>query len=264
MLLKRHLAAAGMAAAALTLVAAVLTGQPQAPAPVLHPDLAVTTVPAGGVQAAARYGWGKVVAGDEFNYIGAPDPAKWMVYNGPGHAGKGVRSPNAWKIGSGAATVTGNAYGTTGGMAAKFAAQKYGRWEVRMRTSVRDPKYHPVLLLWPNPGTTRTCPEIDYAESLTDTTVVKFNVHYACAGPHPYQSQAARKIDTTQWHNYAVQWSPAGITGYIDGILWFTDRTPAHQPPGAMHQTLQLDWFPITGKATKPSWMQIDWVRVYK
>jgi hypothetical protein len=31
-----------------------------------------------------------------------------------------------------------------------------------------------------------------------------------------------------------------------------------------MHQTLQLDWFPITGKATKPSWMQVDWVRVYK
>jgi hypothetical protein len=30
-----------------------------------------------------------------------------------------------------------------------------------------------------------------------------------------------------------------------------------------MHQTLQLDWFP-TGKPTKASWMQVDWVRVYR
>jgi licheninase len=30
-----------------------------------------------------------------------------------------------------------------------------------------------------------------------------------------------------------------------------------------MHQTIQLDWFP-NGTATKPSQMQVDWVRVYK
>jgi hypothetical protein len=29
-----------------------------------------------------------------------------------------------------------------------------------------------------------------------------------------------------------------------------------------MHQTIQLDWFP-DGTATKPSQMQVDWVRVY-
>jgi hypothetical protein len=30
-----------------------------------------------------------------------------------------------------------------------------------------------------------------------------------------------------------------------------------------MRQTVQLDWFP-DGAATKPSQLQLDWIRVYK
>ena len=75
--------------------------------------------------------------------------------------------------------------------------------------------------------------------------------------------RAAKTIDTTQWHNYAVEWTPAGITGYLDGSLWFVDTNPAHQPTVGMHQTVQLDWFP-NGTPTKPSQMQVDWIRVYK
>ena len=60
-----------------------------------------------------------------------------------------------------------------------------------------------------------------------------------------------------------MEWTSAGITGYIDGVKTFTDTNPAHQPGVGMHQTLQLDWFP-DGGATTPSQMQVDWVRVYK
>jgi hypothetical protein len=214
-----------------------------------------------GIQAAVVNGWGPVVAGDEFSYTGPPDPAKWKVYNSGGHAGQGIRSPSAWAVAGGVATVSGDSAGTTGGMSAKFAQQQYGRWEARMKTSARDPKYHPVLILWPNNNTSPTCAEIDYAEGTSDTTRIKFFLHCACDGPD-YQVQAARTIDTTQWHNYAVQWSPAGITGYIDGAPWFTDTNPAHQPTVGMHQTVQLDWFP-DGTPTKPSQMQVGWVRVY-
>ena len=86
-----------------------------------------------GTQAAVVHGWGPVVAGDEFNYAGPPDPAKWKVYAGPGHAGKGIRSPDALAVGGGVLTVSGDAAGTTGGMSARFAQQRYGRWEARMR-----------------------------------------------------------------------------------------------------------------------------------
>jgi hypothetical protein len=244
--------------------AAATTGSTPAAAPVAAAPVAARAAVAAtsGSQAATARGWGAVVAGDEFSKAGAPDSTKWSVFKGTGHAGKGVRSPQAWSVANGVATVSGNSAGTTGGMSAKFAQQKYGKWETRMRTSDRDPKYHPVLILWPNNNTSPNCAEIDYAEGSTNTTQIKFFLHYACGGSN-FQTTAAKTIDTTQWHNYAVEWTPASITGYIDGVKTFSDANRAHLPSVGMHQTLQLDWFP-DGSATKPSQMQVDWVRVYK
>ncbi len=230
---------------------------PAQPGPAAGQALATT---GDGAQAAAAFGWGPVLTGDEFSYTGAPDRTKWSVYNSAGHAGKGLRSPQAWSVANGVATVSGDAAGTTGGMSAKFAEQRYGRWETRMKTNSRDPKYHPVLIL--NNNAAPNCAEIDYAEGSSVTSVMRFFLHYACGGAD-FQTTAATPVDSTQWHNYAVEWTPAGISGYVDGVKTFTDPNPAHQPSVAMKQTLQLDWFP-DGSATKPSQMQVDWVRVYK
>jgi hypothetical protein len=216
-----------------------------------------------GTQAATTFGWGGIVAGDEFSNTGAPDSTKWSVFNGAGHHGKGIRSPQAWSVANGVATVNGDDAGTTGGMSAKFAQQKYGRWESRMKTNARDPQYHPVMILWPNDNSSSNCAEIDYAEGSADTSKMKFFLHHACGEGSAVQTTAATPVDSTQWHNYAVEWTPAGITGYIDGVKTFSDTNPAHQPTVGMHQTLQLDWFP-DGSPTKPSQMQVDWVRVYK
>jgi hypothetical protein len=216
-------------------------------------------VVAAGTTAAEKHGWGSVVAGDEFSYTGAPDSTKWVVYNSAGHNGKGVRSPAAWNVANGAATVTGNPDGTTGGMAAKFARRTYGRWEARVKTNARDPKYHPVLLLWPEAGQGTTCPEIDYMEGGSITTRTDFYLHYGC---EPKQTYSIQSIDQTHWHTYAVEWTPDHVYGYIDGVKWFSDTTKEHIPTGVMFQTIQLDWFP-DGTATKTSTMTIDWIRVY-
>ncbi|MFC7849826.1 family 16 glycosylhydrolase [Arthrobacter sp. NPDC057388] len=250
--------AAAAPAAAANSAAPKAAAVPARPAPA--PAKAAPGTAGNGTQAANALGWGSVVAGDEFNYTGTPDRTKWSVYNSAGHAGKGVRSPQAWSVANGVATVSGDSAGTTGGMSAKFANQKYGRWETRMKTNKRDSEYHPVLILNPVIESS-TCDEVDYAESTADTTLVKFFLHYACSGEK--QTYSAKAVDTTQWHNYAVEWTPAGITGYIDGVKTFTDTNPAHQPSGSVHQTLQLDWFP-DGTSTTPSQMQVDWVRVYK
>lgn len=114
----------------------------------------------------------------------------------------------------------------------------------------------------PDNNASPDCAEIDYAEGTSDTAVMKFFLHYSCSGPNR-QSNSAHTIDTTQWHNYAVAWTPAGITGYIDGMSWFTGTDPARQPAVGMHQTVQLDWFP-DGTLTKPSQMQLAGIRVYK
>ncbi|MBT2533452.1 glycoside hydrolase family 16 protein [Arthrobacter sp. ISL-48] len=218
-----------------------------------------------GTQAAQLLNWGPVTKGDEFNYTGAPDPAKWSVYDSVGHAGNGLRVPTVWNADGAVMRVSGDANGSTGGMGAKFdVGTVYNRVETRMRTGVRDQEYHPVLIVWPDGGWTSTsCPEIDYAEGGADTTLMQTFLHWpnTCAG----QSTESRVLDTTQWHNYAVEWTAAGVKTYIDGVLLFADTNAAHIPTGPMHQTIQLDWFPGDSAATnpQPSWMEVDWTREY-
>jgi hypothetical protein len=211
-------------------------------------------------RAAARYGWGRVVAGDEFNYTGAPDRRKWRVYSSRGHAGRGWRRPSAWRVNGATATVTGNVRGTTGGMAA-LHGQKYGRWEARMRTSRRDPKYHPNILLWPHARGTKNCPEVNFAESTNNPKLAKFFLHYGCQNRGLTRGRKA--VDMTRWHNYAVEWTATRVTGYIDGRVWFRDDNRRHVPQIAMHATIQLDWMPNPAK-TRRTTMSVDWIRVYR
>ncbi|MDQ0678709.1 hypothetical protein QFZ30_002091 [Arthrobacter pascens] len=211
-----------------------------------------------GNTAAAAHNWGSVVTGDEFNYVGAPDSLKWNVYNSAGHAGNGLRSPTQVTIDGTKMVMNGTPNGTTAGMSAKFANQKYGRWEVRAAGS-GDNEYHMVSILWPDSENWPCDGEMDYAETTGDWNVINFFHHYSCSNS---QTSASKALDVSQFHNYAVDWSPAGITGYVDGVQWFQDNTVSHQPPGSMHQTLQLDWFPDS-TADGGGEMRVDWVRVY-
>lgn len=215
-------------------------------------------------EAAVVHGWGEPVARDEFDRVGPP-AGHWSVYDGPGHHGNGLRRPSAWHGDGAVMTVRGTADGTTGGMSADWTGSdsRYGRWEVRMRTSVRDPRYHAVLLLWPQDGYLRgKCDgEVDFSESTKDLTLTRFFLHYGCDNR---QIRAAIPNDTTRWHNYAVEWTAGGITGYLDGRPWFSHRDPAHLPPRPMHATIQLDYFPEDGTGPlRPTWMSVDWIRQY-
>jgi hypothetical protein len=226
------------------------------------PRVPVTSSPTahpGAREAAARYGWGQVVAGDEFNYQGPPDSARWRVYDSPGHAGQGKRRPSAWQVDGAAATVTGDIEGTTGGMAYR-EGQKHGRWEARMKIDVRARNYHPVILLWPD-MTTPECPEVNFAEGTNNTRLAKFFLHYNCE--EGGKSRSTTPVDMTRWHNYAVEWTPTHITGYVDGFPYFVDSNRYHLPQVAMHPCIQLDWFPTKAK-TKRTTMRVDWIRVYR
>ena len=207
--------------------------------------------------AAAAHDWGPVIYGDEFNYVGAPDPARWSVYDSAGNGGKGQRRRSQVTVDGSELVITGTPDGTTGGMSAVFDHRTYGRWETRMRVPSRDSHYHPVLILWPVDGNWPCDGEIDFAEASHDISLMHFFNHYSCANQQTY---AAQTIDATQWHDYAVEVTPAAVVGYIDGVEWFRDS--AHLPPTPMHQTIQLDWFP-DGSTTQQSSLQVDWVRDY-
>jgi hypothetical protein len=223
---------------------------------------AATPAPTTGTEAGVAFGWGTPAFQDGFNYSSlATLDANWSRYNGAGHSGNGVRSPAAWTLDGQYLTVTGDSTGTTGGMSHRDRGRTYGRWEVRMRVPSRDTEYHPVLILWPDQGrvAANNCAEIDFSESTSNVTVNKFFLHHSCSGA---QQSVQQTVDMTQWHNYAVEWRAGRVTGWIDGVQWFSTTDPTMVPSDPAHLTMQLDWFP-DGTPVATSTMQIDWAKVY-
>ena len=168
---------------ALGVAALLLTGcwgpSPKPEETTAAPDATATPTPSTSTtgSAATDLNWGTPTAGDEFNYTGAPDATKWSVYRSIGHAGNGIRSPQQVTVDGSKVVITGTADGTTAGMSAKFANQKYGRWEIRAAGS-GDNEYHMVSLLWPDSRNWPCDGEVDYAETTGQWDVIKFFHHY--------------------------------------------------------------------------------------
>lgn len=202
---------------------------------------------------------------DEFNGASL-DTAKWDVYDGPGNAGNGTRSPAAVTEHDGLLTINGSADAVSGGLS-DLAPQRYGRWEVRMRTAPEPGAsglpYHPVLLLWPADGgggvtAGGTGGELDFAEADTGSGLMTAHMHPPSGGK---QQQYTRPLDLAQWHTYAIQWTPTTISGWIDGTPWYSTSTPALQPGGPMNLAIQLDANEPSGLV--PATMDVDWVHIY-
>jgi hypothetical protein len=209
--------------------------------------------------AAKLLGWGQPMRTEEFD---GPLGKEWLIYNGAGHDGDGKRSPEALSFSDGLMTMSGDSDGKTGGMAWQ-PGQKYGRWEVRMKAPASDPTYHAVLLLWPDKEDWPVGGEVDFAEMTDESRQhTKYFLHY---GKDNRQEQGEVAVDATQWHNWAVEWTPDHIIAYLDGKEWYRSDNQKNLPPRAMHLTIQLDWFPDDGDDDiTPSQLQVDWAKEYK
>lgn len=199
---------------------------------------ATTTVGVGaGTTAGGRYGWGTP---QETRFTGPAALANgWSVYDSPGHNGWGRRTPEAISFVDGAMMITGDAAGNTAGLSWDIG-QMYGAWEVRVKVPEGAADYHAVALLWPDAENWPVGGEIDFMEILGDSerqTVSHF-LHYSAQN---LTESAATEVDATQWHNYAVSWTPEAITMYIDGVAVFRSTNRSRFPPGPMHLALQLD-----------------------
>jgi hypothetical protein len=225
--------------------------------------------------AASKLGWGAPLgSSDEFEYTGAPVSAKWGVYNGPGHDGNGVRSPARVTVANGKMVLTGLANGDSAGLEHRFD-QQYGRWEVRCRSFANATSngndYHPVLIIWPTSGNWPEDGEYDFLEDGTPgAQTAESYIHY----PHPANVSVQQEhftksgVDLTQFHNFAIEWTPNGITTWIDGVQWYTvsggggpnGRSDIQDMPSG-HLTVQLDNFDGTNQT--PATFEVEWVRVY-
>ena len=213
-------------------------------------------VTAEGTTAAATQGWGEPVRTDDFT----DGTSGWSIYDGPGHAGNGRRTPDAVSVSDGVLTITGDAEGNTAGMAWTDGSRQYGGWEGRVKAPASDPSYNALLLLWPTAENFPEGGEIDFMEMMDPSRqTTNIFVHY---GADNSQIDGSVDVDATEWHNWAVEWTPERITAYLDGEQWFETTDPSVQPPGPMHLAIQLDWFP-KGGSVQESAMHVDWVRQY-
>jgi len=210
--------------------------------------------------AAQMLGWGQPNRVEDFN----DQLTGWELYDGPGHNKNGLRKPGAIKTSDGVLTITGDGEGSTGGMS-WGEGQKYGRWEGRVRAPASDPSYNALLLLWPDTEEWPRDGEIDFME-MTDPARQSTDIfiHYSKDGTTDSQVHSKVDIDGTQWHNWAVEWTPEHIVAYVDGKKWYRTTDTSVFPPGPMHLTIQLDWFPENRKGdVKTSTMEVDWVKQY-
>jgi hypothetical protein len=260
------------------------TTEPAAPPPSTPPTTAAPPAP-GQVTAAGRYGWGDPIpeGSDEFDYgseayPAAPDRARWdLAGRGeecwPGHAGSGRRCEGNARVVGDLLRITGEANGDTGWIASTFG-QEYGRWEARVRSEATGPdngrQYHPLLILWPDSNQHPNDGEYDYLENgEPGAACAQAFIHYPHDDGVPVQQEFAERcdVDLTQWHNFAIEWTPDHIKGFVDGVEWFSfsggenDVRRCIQCSPGMHQTIQLDNF--YGDTMQPAVYEVDWARAY-
>ena len=258
----------GVVVVAVVALVAVLLSRPSsndAGGPTVAPEPAgpttSTSTPSAGSEtsAATLLGWDEPNRVDEFD---GPRPAGWNIYQGEGHDGNGTRTAAALHVDNGILTIKGDADGNTGGLA-MVPGQMYGRWEGRLKMPASDPSYHALMLLWPDKEDWPQGGEVDFVEATDgDRQSVNSFLHY---GRNNNQTQNTIAIDATQWHNWAVEWTPDHVIGYVDGHEWYRIEEKDHLPPRPMHLCIQLDWFPEDGNGGKvqPSEMQVDWIKQY-
>ncbi|MEV0167630.1 glycoside hydrolase family 16 protein [Nonomuraea fuscirosea] len=221
--------------------------------------------------AAVRHGWGTSVPSqsDEFNGSSV-DLSKWGLFGAdpgettgcsPGHNNHGQRCASQTTQGGGHLSVTGTAGGKTGGLYSRMRAFKYGRVEVRERAMPLADNggrsYHAVPLLWPENDDDWTNAEIDFAERDVNSPQVELFVHHDGT-----QNSCSFHVDSTQFHNYAVDWQPNSVKWYVDGNLICTVNASI----GYFNSTnggAQLDMFPPTGTLMRPARQDVDWIRMY-
>ena len=210
-------------------------------------------------------GW-TLVQQDDFNGTSV-DTTKWSVY-GPwiaGHAGNGIRASSATTVNNGLLTITARMIDgqlVSGGVSNKLN-QTYGKFEFRARTDP-DPSLATsgVILTWPQSGKWPIDGENNIYETTleADRTPVKSYIHYGADNKQLWFHHTG--VDGTQWHVFAMEWTPSSIKIYRDGVLAWTVTDTYVIPDVAHHLSMQLDAFKKTMSGTVR--LQVDWVKIYK
>ena len=222
--------------------------------------------------APAPSGWHTVFA-DEFN--GATlDSSKWWVDNkaATNWGELSYYSPEDAFVRDGSLvlraqqrSLNGRSY-TSANMGSNFSF-RYGRVEIRAKMPTGKGLWPALWMLPTNGASTGWLPEIDIYESV-DPGRYWANFHSNTGSGRQQLGPLPVGTDTSQWHDYAIEWSPTQITWFLDGrqVAVATDGVwTANQSNLYITLTLAVggSWPGSPDASTPfPSEMQIDYIRV--
>jgi beta-glucanase (GH16 family) len=150
--------------------------------------------------------------------------------------------------------------------------QKYGRWEVRMRVE-KGRGFSAASLLWPVDDNWPTDGEVDLFEiPHGDRQDIFQTIHN---GVRDNTGENKVLMDATQWHTYAVEWTPTRLVYYVDNkAQWTVTKALLVPKTGDLNLTLQMDpgtrdqcghWFECPNSSTPDiTTMHVDYVKIWK
>lgn len=203
----------------------------------------------------------------------------WNFYNGPGHAGNGLRSPSAIQKQHGKLVITAthqNGQTVSGGMSRPDLSQTYGCYRFRVRT---DHDYSNVtsgvVLTWPTHTGQKAGGENDIYETTHNWSKRKpFMTFIHKPGDYSGNSREQAWIrHEAQGDRYQIMtmvWTPnemiirrEGLD--INGQITTTDHVipKANIPHVAHHPAIQLD-ARNGNRLASPVRLELDWFEVYE
>ncbi len=187
------------------------------------------------------------------------DPGQVTVGNGELTIGMDKQSDGIWTTGG----VTTMPYeGAPEGHGFTFT---YGRVEIRAKASADVEGAGPCFLLWPADNSWP--PEIDILETPKGGDGM-FTNHWRGPNGEDWYASQYYDVDITQWHTYALDWTPDRLTLYVDGVK--VAETTENIPDIAMsvgfqgHVGQEWDgWYGNPNDTNVSSLdISVDWVRV--
>ncbi len=190
------------------------------------------------------------------------------VNNYPAYCPSNPPTPTAWACGSCNEGV--HDY-TSGWVETKQAYDtQYGYIEARIKLPYQD-GFWPAFWTWRGSGATNDA-EIDIFEmiggdeKLHSPHITTTNVHLNYSGTSNYPG--AHKLNNfsyTDWHVYAIEWSPSKIIWYIDGSPIRLLPNPGVTGPIRIILNHAIDWDSLPPISPHFNYyMYVDFVKVYK
>ncbi|GAA1920633.1 hypothetical protein GCM10009737_22710 [Nocardioides lentus] len=209
---------------------------------------------------------------DDFDTL---DPAVWKTYDGvPGCCPAALWDSSMVRVEDSALlldTALVDGQWLSGGVGAWDSPleQRYGRWDMRVRTEADAGGVTVAGLLWPAEG--GWPPEIDFYEifeTQPDRREMTVTNHYGeveADGTHDATRRPVRG-DFSTWKVVSVRWTPDEIQVVVDGRAVETITAPGQIPDVPMWFAVQTAMKPVAGEEptfTGSRSTEIDWVRAY-